>query len=234
MRGWHAQSDCHNLYDARLTRTIRLPQPQTKPNKGGYEWSRECAEAGDALCQYTYGWRIHLHPTMSQEMKDSMRGDWMRKSAEGGFAQAMFTTGRSHLGSQNYTGAIKLFKAAIASGEGDASYQLAQLVLAGVVEPSEAALEYAALAATKSDAAVATASTAASQKGERGRLIQAAAERDALEMIEVTAAVGASPHGGAPKAMYNLGIAWLYGFAGSVTMHTGPSACTYVHDGIDR
>lgn len=78
-------------------------------NVGGYEWSRECADAGDALCQYTYGWRVHLHPTLSQEMKDSLRNEWMQKSANGGFAQGMFTVGRSELGTTHEIASLLLF-----------------------------------------------------------------------------------------------------------------------------
>eukprot|EP00949_MAST-11_sp_MAST-11-sp1_P002430 g2430.t1 len=39
-------------------------------------------------------------------------------------------------------------------------------------------------------------------------------EDEALEMLECAAAAGASPFGGSAYAMYNLGVAYLYGFAG--------------------
>ena len=39
-------------------------------------------------------------------------------------------------------------------------------------------------------------------------------QRKALELFERAAKWGSSPFAGAPFAMYNLGVAWLYGYAG--------------------
>lgn len=113
-------------------------------------------------------------------------------------------------GKQNYSGAVKLFKRAIAGGEADASYQMAQLLLLGLLEPSNAALEYAADVVGST-----TPSLGIARSNQKGALLrQIAVEREALEMIEVAAAAGASNYGGATKAMYNLGVIWLYGYGG--------------------
>ena len=56
----------------------------------GHEWSRQCAEAGDPMCQYTYGWRLHLNPLLTDQEKNDGRTYWMRESANGGFGEAMF------------------------------------------------------------------------------------------------------------------------------------------------
>ena len=153
----------------------------------GYEWSRGCAREGDALCQYFQGWRVHLDPSLSQQQHIKAREKWMKLSAEQGFAEAAFKVGRSHFGHNNLTGAVWWLHQAHDWGEADASYQLGHIVLKGLIKPSCRA------------------------PGESAR---EAAEIEALGLFERAAVTGASPFGGAQFAMYNIGIARLFGFAG--------------------
>ena len=168
----------------------------------GHEWSRTCAHAGDALCQYTYGWRIHLDPTLSKETKEAERERWMTKSAENGFAEAMFKVGRNHLGRNNMTGAEYWFRKAIAENDPDASYQVGYLLLKGLLSP---------LIVSGGD------DSDDGGNGDDGDISKATAllaQREALVLYENAAKWGSSPFAGAPFAMYNLGVVWLYGYAG--------------------
>ena len=99
----------------------------------GHEWSQDCARAGDALCQYTYAWRTTLDESLSDKAK-SERADFLKKSAEAGFAEAMFKQGRSMLGLGDVDGAVKWLVRAVERGDVDASYQIAQLLLSRVLQ----------------------------------------------------------------------------------------------------
>lgn len=158
-----------------------------KCEQRGYEWSRDCAKKGDALCQYFLGWRAHLNPSISKYKKDALRERYMTLSAEQGFAEAAFKVGRNHFGRRNLTGAVWWLHKSHLGGEADASYQLGHILLHGLLKPSCIA------------------------PGESKEL---AAQIEAVALFEKAAVAGASPFGGAQFAMYNIGIAWLFGFAG--------------------
>ena len=153
----------------------------------GHRWSESCAEKGDPLCQYFQGWRVHLNPDISQRQQIELREKWMTLSAEQGFGEAAFKVGRSHFGHRNLTGAVWWLHQAHEAGEADASYQLGHILLKGMIEPSCIA---------------------------PGETKREAAEREALGLFEQAALIGASPFGGSQYAMYNIGIARLFGFAG--------------------
>ena len=171
----------------------------------GYEWSRKCAHRGDALCQYTYGWRIFLNPSLSTAQSSIAREKWMTKSAMNGFGEAMFKIGRNHLGRQNMTGANYWFRRSIETGDPDASYQVGHLLLLGMLKPS-ALLVRGGGGEGRGGGTTAAVSTKQS--------VQTALELEALQLFENAAKWGSSPFAGAPFAMYNLGVAWLYGYGG--------------------
>ena len=184
-------------------------------NQHGHEWSSNCARQGDALCQYTYGWRIILNPLLTQIEKDFEREKWMTKSAMNGFGEAMFKIGRNHLGRQNMTGANYWFRMAIEANDPDASYQVGHLLLLGMLEGNS----------TREGTNLLEGGSGRSRSGGSGdsggkdRLVvqkeqNTAVQLEALELFENAAKWGSSPFAGAPFAMYNLGVAWLYGFGG--------------------
>ena len=189
----------------------------------GHEWSRECAENNDALCQYTYGWRIHLDETLNKKEKDFQREYWMTKSAQNGFAEAMFKVGRNHLGRQNMTGANYWFRKAIAENDPDASYQVGHLLLLGLLKPTfmifEDRVEFFNNGTIEEEEFYKKMLIQVIDEEEdsikaRDKLEQILIQREALVLFENAAKWGSSPFAGAPFAMYNLGVAWLYGYGG--------------------
>ena len=88
---------------------------------------------------------------------------------------------------KNITGAVWWFQKARAAGDADACYQLGHIVLAGLVAPACIA---------------------------PGETRREAAQREALGLFEEAAVTGPSPVSGAQFAMYNIGVAWQFGFAG--------------------
>lgn len=158
-----------------------------KCEQRGYEWSESCAKAGDALCQYLQGWRVHLNPKLTTPQHHKLRKKWMTLSAMQGFGEASFKVGRANFEHSNMTGAVWWLQKARAAGEADASYQLGHIVLNGLIAPACVA---------------------------PGETRKDAAQREALALFEEAAMAGASPYSGAQFAMYNIGVAWLFGFAG--------------------
>jgi TPR repeat protein len=182
-------------------------------NQHGYEWSRNCAKKGDALCQYTYGWRIFLNPALTSAEKVFEREKWMTKSAHNGFGEAMFKIGRNHLGRQNITGADYWFRKAIEAGDPDASYQVGHLLLLGILKGSS----------SSSSSGIGIGSSIGSSSGSRSPATTNSITKDknsialqleVIQLYENAAKWGSSPFAGAPFAMYNLGVAWLYGYGG--------------------
>jgi hypothetical protein len=153
----------------------------------GHEWSRAGAERGDPLEQYLHGWRLKLDPTLSPQQVEQGTDMWYRRAAQGGLPEAMFHTGRRELGRGKVADAIAWFHRARAEGEADASYQLGYAILAGLITPPGL------------------------PPGEaRDMLVQV----EALKLFKEAARAGTSAYRGASFAMYNLGVAWLFGFAG--------------------
>ena len=44
----------------------------------GYTWGEGCAERGDAVCQYLFGWRLHLDATRNKMQSERARYDRIR------------------------------------------------------------------------------------------------------------------------------------------------------------
>jgi hypothetical protein len=44
----------------------------------GYTWGEGCAERGDAVCQYLFGWRLHLDTTRNKMQSERARYDRIR------------------------------------------------------------------------------------------------------------------------------------------------------------
>ena len=153
----------------------------------GYEWNKKCAKKGDPLCQYLHGWRVHENPHLTNAQHHKQRKKWMSLSGAQGFGEACFKVGRQYFQYQNLTGAIWWLQKARAAGEVDASYQLGHVLLQGLIAPSCIA---------------------------PGETREQAAQREALGLFEEAAVAGASPFAGAQFAMYNIGVAYLFGFAG--------------------
>lgn len=156
-------------------------------NNEGYKWSENCASRGDPICQYLHGWRVHENPALTTPQHHIQRKKWMTLSASQGFGEAAFQLGRSYFHYKNLTGAIWWLQKSRAAGEADASYQLGHVLLGGLITPSCIA---------------------------PGETRTEAAQREALGLFEEAARAGASPFSGAQFAMYNIGVAYLFGFAG--------------------
>ena len=169
----------------------------------GHEWSRDCASAGDMLCQYNMGWRLHLDPHMSEPEKSAGRERYMSAAAKQGFGEAMFQLARTYLGKRDLHGAVDLLRRAMAAGDVDAPFQLAQLTLLGLVprgpHQSDATLRLRFEAALVSG-------------GTTNHAPSVGAMREAVELFEVAAKAGTSVFRGAEFAQYNLGVAYLYGY----------------------
>ena len=94
------------------------------------------------------------------------------------------------------TGANHWFQRAIAANDPDAAYQVGHLLLLGMLSPSMMGTDEEIGGIVRSHS--------------RDEDVQGMA----LELFERAAKWGSSPFAGAPFAMYNLGVAWLYGYAG--------------------
>jgi len=138
-------------------------------------------------CANLHGWQVHHNPRLSNPQQHQQRKKWMSAAGHQGFGEASFKVGRSFFVYQNLTGAIWWLQQARLAGEADASYQLGHILLNGLVAPSCVA--------------------PGESRGE-------AAQIEALGLFEEAALAGASPFSGAQFAMYNIGVAYLYGFAG--------------------
>jgi len=202
----------------------------------GHEWSAECALQGDAVCQNLHASKVGGTPGLSREETLRAVEMWSLRAAHNGHSGSMYKLGRAFLHKLPSTlpldvgqAAAWLQRAVEASGEPDAYYGLAQLVLemhgrllemsapgggpnadadadgtdviaAQVVQAAEAA---AALAA---DGAGAGAGAGAGMGARTARLGVRWPLRLALSLFEAAAA---RRH---EFAMYNLGIAHLYAY----------------------
>lgn len=141
-----------------------------------WEWQKECAEAGDAICQFLYGWRAKQNPAFSEKEADDVRIKYMTKAAKKGHDESMFRVGWSHIGAGNMQEALGWLLRARGAGSADACYALAMIAARTAKSPeSEDAIR-------------------------------------AVKLLEEAAMPGASPQGGSPKAMFNLGVAHLFGY----------------------
>ena len=48
---------------------------------------KECAEEGDALCQYLHGWHVHHDPKLSNPQQHQQRYKWMSAAGHQGFGE---------------------------------------------------------------------------------------------------------------------------------------------------
>lgn len=184
----------------------------------GHEWSRGCAEGNNTwhgleeggpikaigfgvgqaekgnnmpLCQYLYAWRVHLDPAIPDHKKGVLRKEYMMRAAEQGFPEAMFKTARNVMGDKDYTSALNWFTKACSAGDADACFQYGQIQL------------MLASARSKGEDAGTSRPDWAEQESAK-----------AIVFFEAAAVAGSSPSRGAAYAMYNLGVAHLFGMGG--------------------
>ena len=201
----------------------------------GYEWSRACAERGNPLCEYMYGWRMFLNPALKAIPGEAgrQRERWMRRSAEHGLAEAMFKTARNELAAAqetgNYGSVVRWLEKAVLGGDADAAYQLGHLMLLGLVEEDAVTAEVVGWQRGNGGgdgageaASAASAGQAEEEEGDKDARCDAEADAGdahapgsrALALFETAAAQGSSMYGGTRFSFYNLGVAALYGFGG--------------------
>ena len=106
----------------------------------GLDWFKQCAEEGDPTCQHMYSTKVGPVPGSADPAAGRLR--WAKLAAEGGSPVAMIKLGRAYLKrlpsslKLDFTAAAKWFRrAAEASGEPDAHYALAQMMLDGQLQP---------------------------------------------------------------------------------------------------
>eukprot|EP00961_Rhodomonas_salina_P004115 56833-Rhodomonas_salina.3 len=143
------------------------------------------------LCQYLYAWRVHLDPAIPDHKKGVLRKEYMMRAAEQGFPEAMFKTARNVMGDKDYTSALNWFTKACSAGDADACFQYGQIQL------------MLASARSKGEDAGTSRPDWAEQESAK-----------AIVFFEAAAVAGSSPSRGAAYAMYNLGVAHLFGMGG--------------------
>jgi hypothetical protein len=150
-----------------------------------YEWSKACAEEGsDALCQYMQAWRIHLNPRFHMPLNPSLGVVALEE------ARTMWMT------------------RAAEGGFAEAMFKVGWALFAKKDEEGAVGWLRRAREAGDADACYALAwrlavnATSPSSEAAYG----------AVKLLEEAARFGASPYGGATKAMFNLGVAHLYGY----------------------
>ncbi len=159
---------------------------------------------GDAVVhQYDLLHGVDVADEVSLEKDQSAPERYMRAAANQGFGEAMFQLGRTYLGKRDVHGAVELLTRAVAAGDVDAAFQLAQLTLLGLVPASDG---------QRSQGDLLMLFEAALASGGRANPATSIAMREAVGLFEVAAKAGTSVFRGAEFAQYNLGVAYLYGY----------------------
>eukprot|EP00941_MAST-03F_sp_MAST-3F-sp1_P004726 g4726.t1 len=183
----------------------------------GYEWDKDCAERGDnPLCEYMYGWRAFLDPSLTNNDSHEIRKKYQEISAKGGFAEAEFKTGRQKfeeaIVTKDFSDSTYWLRKAIRDHSADAMYQMGHLILSGLVEEysDENDAENWEEMLRKKVAQI----TGKESEKEKISCTERVPGARALVLFELAAAAGCSSYGGVSFSFYNIGIASLYGFAG--------------------
>ena len=193
--------------------------------------NRRCASEGDTVCQLLHAQTAHADDRLSPWRQQDHARYWTQVAARGGLGEAMVESSIEQLVSRNTTALVASLVAAVNAGELDAYYTLGQLLLAGVVHPKVIRME-------DIPGAEVAGHLAAQQDGldwvlrdhprhqprpdpDGHRFPQidapyrAEAEEWAVKMFEAAAAGGTgTKQGGGAFAMYNLGVAHLFGYGG--------------------
>jgi TPR repeat protein len=162
----------------------------------GYEWPQTCARGGNPICQLHMANKVGQVPGISEADVSALTLSYTLGAARGGISGAMYKLGRAYMKKlpsslpHDVHAAARWFRRAVsASGEPSAAYSLAQMVLEGAIDGGH--LEWTGGAAA-----------AASNTTVVGGINLA----EAVRLFEVAAM------GGHSFAMFNLGVAHLYGF----------------------
>lgn len=149
----------------------------------GHEWFADCADAGDPICIQLHSTKLHLVPGLSQDRIAAEVVKYNTAAAKAGHGEAAVKMARAYLHRLQSglpfdpAAAARYFRGAVStSGEPDAHYGLAQMLLDRMIEPAD----------------------------------QAGGETAMLS--EVVGNLEAAAVGGHTYAMFNLGLAHLYGY----------------------